>query len=153
MKFLFLIFFSLLIAGCNTENNSGNDNDVNDTNISELTDKYIVAWNSKDSAAIINFFDDNAIVMNDSSIFRGKQEIAKWVGGGVKVLSNIKTNSIKNNSNNNIAYDAGTYSLTITLPDLVLNEKGNYTSAWDKNGNWKITFFHIEDVTKSPDIK
>jgi ketosteroid isomerase-like protein len=74
----------------------------------------------------------------------------------VKVLSNIKTVSSIRDGREDIAYDGGTYSLDLTLPDgTVLKEKGNYSLVWTKqsDGKWKLVLVHIEDVTRLPDIQ
>lgn len=126
-------------------------------NVDSLTAIFLAGWNNKDSAAIMKTIAENAIVMNDSLIHNGHSAIANnWVSGGVKVLSNIKTTSMIMDSDDNIAYSGGSYSLDLTPPGgPVLKEKGNYNLVWKKqqNGEWKLTLIHIEDVTRMPDIK
>jgi len=126
-------------------------------NIDSLTATFVAGWNNKDSAAIMATIAENAIVMNDSLIHNGHSAIAdKWVSGGVKMLSNIQTSSLMKDNDARIAYNGGTYTLDLTPPGgPVLKEKGNYNLVWTKqqNGDWKLTFIHIEDVTRMPDIK
>lgn len=125
-------------------------------NVDSLTANFLAGWNNMDSAAIMNTMADNAIVMNDSLIHSGHKDIAeRWISGGVRVLSNIKTTSVIKNYDQNLAYDAGTYSLDLTPPGgPLLKEKGNYSLIWTKqaNGEWKLTLIHIEDITRMPDI-
>jgi ketosteroid isomerase-like protein len=126
-------------------------------NVDSLNVVFLAGWKNKDSAAIISTIADNAVVMNDSKIHTGISSIAKnWISGGVKVLSNIRTVSSIHEGRGDIAYDGGTYSLDLTLPDgTVLKEKGNYSLVWTKqnNGDWKLVLVHIEDVTRLPDIQ
>lgn len=126
-------------------------------NVDSLTKTFLEGWNNKDSASIMKTIADNAIVMNDSLIHNGRTAIASnWVSGGVKILSNIQTNSLIKDIDQQIAYDGGTYTLDLTPPGgPVLKEKGNYNLVWTKqqNGEWKLTLIHIEDVTRMPDIK
>ena len=113
-------------------------------------------WNRRDSSAIMGTFAPDAIVMNDSLIHKGTSEIAEnWVSGGVKVLSNIQTTSLVQESGGSIAYGGGTYTLDLSIPNgPVLKEKGNYTLTWKKqqDGRWLLTMVHIEDVTRMPDV-
>jgi ketosteroid isomerase-like protein len=119
--------------------------------------EFLAGWNKHDSATIMSTIADNAIVMNDSLIHSGTFAIAQnWVSGGVKVLSNIKTISLIKETNESIAYNGGTYSLDLTPPGgPVLKERGNYSLVWrkQKNGEWKLTLVHIEDITRMPDIR
>jgi ketosteroid isomerase-like protein len=149
------IFLALAIISCNptTENTLS----ANPVNVDSLTAAFLSGWNNKDSAAIMKTIADIAIVMNDSLIHIGHSAIANnWISGGVKVISNIKASSVIHDSDNKIAYDAGTYSLDLTPPGgPVLKEKGNYNLVWTKQetGDWKLTLVHIEDITRMPDIK
>ena len=152
-----LTFFlgSLFIISCNQPTNKSTE--TVSVNVDSLTSTFIACWNNKDSAAIMNTIAENVIFMNDSLIHNGHKAIAdRWVSGGVKVLSNIKTVSVIKNNDNHLAYDGGTYSLDLTPPGgPVLKEKGNYSLVWTKQqeGNWKLTLVHIEDITRMPDIK
>jgi ketosteroid isomerase-like protein len=157
MKNLLLFSLLVLLIGCNqTASETGDaSQSISLVDVDSLNADFLAGWNNHDSAAIMNIFAEYAIVFNDSLLHKGKQEIAdRWVSGGVKVLGNIKTHSALHNINGNIAYDAGTYTLDITLPDVVLKEKGNYSLVWEKRYNdWKLAMVHIEDVTQMPDVK
>ena len=159
MKNLFLLMLCIAMISCNQSPDKSKANMDTNTpvNVDSLNAVFLAGWNNKDSASIMKTLAGNAIVMNDALIHNGKDSIAKnWISGGVKVLSNIKTNSSIKKGDENIAYDAGTYSLDLTPPGgSVLKEKGNYTLVWTKqdNGDWLLTLVHIEDVTRLPDIK
>lgn len=152
-----LIFFLALVTVISCNQTTEKSTLTPSVEVDSLTATFLAGWNNKDSVAIMKTIAGNAIVMNDSIIHNGHSAIAnKWVSGGVKVLSNIRTSSIIKDSDNKIAYDGGTYSLDLTPPGgPVLKEKGNYNLVWTKqqNGEWKLTLIHIEDITRMPDIK
>lgn len=157
-SFLFLLANALLFS-CNP----GNTNPVvppthtSMVNVDSLNALFLSGWNNKDSVAIMSTLSLDAVVMNDSLIHTGTDAIAsKWVSGGIKVLSNIKTSSVVKNTSDKLAYDGGTYTLDLTIPNgPVLKEKGNYSLVWTRqdDGRWLLTLVHIEDVTRLPDIK
>ena len=158
MKYLLFILVLLLNFGCNKEaqrtgHNQSSDNIVN---VDSLNAVFLAGWNNKDSAAIMATLAPNAVVMNDSLIHTGKASIAKnWISLGVRVLSKIKASSSIKGSGGNLAYDAGTYTLDLTIPGgPVLKERGNYSLLWTQklDGQWLLTLVHIEDVTRLPDI-
>lgn len=126
-------------------------------NVDSLTAVFLAGWNNKDSAAIVGTLAGNAVVMNDSLIYKGISSISRnWISGGVKVLGNIKTVSTIREAKEDMAFDGGTYSLDLTLPGgTVLKEKGNYSLVWIKEDDktWKLVLVHIEDVTRLPDIQ
>lgn len=150
---LFLTLSILVSCNPTTEESSS----TTPVNVDSLTATFLAGWNNKDSVAIMKTIADNAIVMNDSLIHSGINAIAQnWVSGGVKVLGNIKTTSLIQETSESIAYNGGTYSLDLTPPGgPVLKEKGNYSLVWSKqkNGEWKLTLVHIEDITRMPDIR
>ncbi len=159
MRYLLLLILSLCLMSCNQQNNSNVDENLEETSVDvdSLNAEFVGGWNQKDSAAIINTIAEDAIVMNDSLIHKGKNEIAKnWISGGVKVLSNIRTHSLISDAGGKLAYDGGTYTLDLNPPGgPLLKERGIYSLIWNKrnDGNWKLKLIHIEDVTRLPDIK
>ncbi len=155
MKTIIILISTLFLVSCEVkvyESNSDGEKSMVDS----LTHQFLSGWNNHDSVAIMNTIAEDAIVMNDSLIHSGSYSIAQnWVSGGTRVLSNIKTTSLTKGRSESIAYDAGTYSLDLTPPGgLLLKEKGNYSLIWKKqsNGFWKLSFIHIEDITRMPDI-
>jgi ketosteroid isomerase-like protein len=159
MKYLICLFCLIALISCspNAEKTPADQPLSKSVGIDSLNGIFVAAWNAKDSAAIMATLASNAIVMNDSLIHSGKEAIAKnWISGGVKVLSNVKTSSTISDQGDKIAYDAGTYSLDLSIPNgPVLKEKGNYSLVWTKqsDGLWLLTMVHIEDVTRLPDVR
>ncbi len=125
--------------------------------VDSLNAVFLVGWNKKDSSTIMSTLALDAVVMNDSLIHTGKDAIAKnWVSGGVKVLSNVVTKSSIQKASGDLAYDGGTYTLDLTIPNgPTLKERGNYSLVWTRQPDqqWLLTLVHIEDVTRLPDVQ
>lgn len=159
MKVLLPLLAITLLFSCNSNNTKVPEHSsiTSNVNVDSLNALFLTGWNNKDSAAIMSTLAPDAVVMNDSLIHIGTEAIAgNWVSGGIKVLGNIKTNSFVKNTSDKLAYDGGTYTLDLTIPNgPVLKEKGNYSLVWTRqdDGLWLLTLVHIEDVTRMPDIK
>ena len=155
-KCILLVVYCILFGlACNEKTNQPNHPFT--VNVDSLNQIFLAGWNKKDSTAIMQTIANDAIVMNDSLVHKGRETIAgNWVSGGVKVLGNIQTKSLVQGSNGEIAYDGGSYSLNLTIPaGPVLKEKGNYSMVWNRqpDGQWQLVLIHIEDITRMPDIK
>jgi len=158
-KILILIMLPMAFISCkeNKEVIIEKEIIVDKVNVDSLSKVFVDSWNAGDSAAIMATMASNCIVMNDSVIHNGADAIAAgWVSGGVKVLSNIAVSSMQKGSSALVAYDAGTYSLDLTIPNgPKLKEKGNYSLAWERqeDKSWKLTMVHIEDITRMPNVE
>ena len=158
MQNYILLILGLIITSCRPQPvQQQQDHVSNPINVDSLSVLFLAGWNAQDSVAIMNSIADDAVVMNDSLVHTGTKAIAeRWVSGGVRVLSNIRTISSIREANESIAYDGGTYSLDLTPPGgPTLKERGNYSLVWTRqqSGEWKLTLIHIEDVTRLPDIQ
>lgn len=155
----FHLLFLIAIFGCVQQNKNEKEPSsvVSPVKVDSLNALFLAGWNNKDSAVIMSTMAPDAVVMNDSLIHTGTEAIAaNWVSGGIRVLGNIKTTSVVKSASDRLAYDGGTYSLDLTIPNgPVLKERGNYSLVWTKqtDGRWLLTLVHIEDVTRLPDIK
>jgi ketosteroid isomerase-like protein len=155
---LFLLTFVIAVS-CQSpgHNKTESTSLLTGVNVDSLNAVFLTGWNKRDSASIMATLAPTAVVMNDSLIHTGTAAIAaNWVSGGVKVLSNIVTTSVVQESSGHIAYDAGTYTLDLTIPNgPVLKERGNYNLIWTKqpDDQWLLTLVHIEDVTRMPDFQ
>ena len=159
IKHITLLLISISLLACTPRGGTNSENLPSGTsiNVDSLREEFLSGWNTRDSAAIMHTISANAVVMNDSLVHRGHEAIGKnWISGGVKVLSNIQTTSLIRESCEDIAYDGGTYTLDLTLPNgIVLKERGNYSLVWARQagGEWKLTLVHIEDITRLPDVR
>lgn len=152
MKQLFILSTVLIMIGCNNTTNTTPT--TTEVNVDSLTSVFVSVWNKKDSAAVVNAMAEDAIVINDSVIYKGQSAIASdWVSGGLKVLGNIAVFPLKKNSDDKIAYGGGTYTGDLAIPGgPVLKETGNYSFGWTKqpDGEWKLTLIHIDLVSRKP---
>jgi ketosteroid isomerase-like protein len=149
MKSLLILSVCVVIAGCNRRIA---DKESKIISVDSLNAMFVDSWNKKDSVTAMRIIAENAVVMNDSLMYKGVNEISKkWISSGIKVVSNIKTVSVVKGEKESIAYDGGTYSLDLTIPGgPVLQEKGNYSFVWTKTNqaDWKLTVIHIEDISR-----
>jgi ketosteroid isomerase-like protein len=158
MKILLLLTALATVLSCKEPSQppSGEFTSVG-VRIDSLNAIFLAGWNKKDSTAIMSTLAVDAVVMNDSLIHQGKEAIAKnWVSGGIKVLSNVATKSSIQKASGDLAYDGGTYSLDLTIPNgPTLKERGNYSLVWTRQPDqqWLLTLVHIEDVTRLPDVQ
>ena len=159
MKNLIILISCVAMAGCNQHADKSQVTGVENKliNVDSLNAVFVASWNNKDTMAAVNIMADNAIVMNDSLIHNGANEIANnWIRGGIKVISNIKTVSLIKDANENMAYDGGTYSLDLTIQGgPIIEEKGHYSFVWTKQDNedWKLTLIHLENTSRVPITK
>ncbi|NOT73747.1 MAG: hypothetical protein HOP08_02380 [Cyclobacteriaceae bacterium] len=157
MRNILILLVCIAIISCNQQTDKKGGSDQKLVDVDSLNSVFVASWNNKDSVAAVSIIADNAIVMNDTLLHNGINEIAKnWISGGLKVISNIKTVSSTKGASESVAFDGGTYSLDLTIPGgPFLKEKGNYSFVWtktDKN-EWKLTLIHIEDVSRMPNVK
>jgi len=152
-QFLFFLTASFLFVACNDtkgkETNPGQPTAETNVDIAALNKNFDAAWNAKDSAKIVGMMDDDVKLLNAKEVLSGKNELAaKWVSHSLPVASNLKTNVVSSDAGTQLAYEAGTFALDVTLP----NQKpfpatGNYTFIWKKqaDNSWKIHLIQIED--------
>jgi len=149
MKTLILFFVLATVISCTSQ--PGTKISTAPVNVDSLTAEFVASWNNKDSAAIVKAIAQDAVLLNDSLVYKGHFQIAdNWISGGVKVVSNLKTSCLSKESDNRIAYSAGTYTHDLSFPGgPVYKINGNYNFAWTKqpDDKWKISFIHIEDLT------
>jgi ketosteroid isomerase-like protein len=147
-----IVAFIALIGLLSCASKSDSNTPTAPVNLDSLASAFNAGWNNKDSGAISKAIADDAILMTDSLVYRGLPEISKnWISGGVRVVSNLKTSPIIQDSDLEIAYSAGTYKHDLTLPGAgVFKINGNYNFAWKKqtDGAWRLTFIHLEDLSR-----
>lgn len=157
MKPLLLLAAFAFLISCKEQHQTSEELTSVGVSVDSLNAVFLAGWNKKDSAAIMSTLAPDAVVMNDSLIHTGKDAIAKnWVSGGIKVLSNIATKSSIQKASGDLAYDGGTYTLDLTIPNgPTLKERGNYSLVWTRQPDqqWLLTLVHIEDVTRLPDVQ
>ena len=153
MKKLALIILSAVsLTACNQS--TGSENIASETSIAiaavdSLNIAFDEAWNKKDSAAVVALLADDVILISGRGIMRGKDEVAKnFVSSQMPVTSNLKSKKEREDASADLGYQAGTWSLTVTVPDQAPFEStGNYNFACKKgaDGNWRLSVMSLED--------
>ncbi|MBD2702174.1 nuclear transport factor 2 family protein [Spirosoma sp. BT702] len=148
MKTTKLILYTLLSAalftGCVKQEEA--------VNIQALNQQFIGAWNSKNSDQIISFLAEDVHFLQGETHFRGKSEVAeKWVRATLPSLNDLKTNVVSSATDNQTAYEAGTFSVDV-LPETGQQTRGygegNFILLWKKGTDnaWKLSYAQLEDL-------
>lgn len=152
--------FSLLcllagIAACTTTSSSADSAKVADTNagvsseaqsrsdIEKIRSGWKDAASNKDSTAVANYYADDAVMaVSEAPVAEGKAAIEKTLG---RMVNATKINSIDSKQlvvSGDEAYDYGTYSQTVMMPNgKTADQSGYYVVTLHKgsDGVWKIT--------------
>jgi ketosteroid isomerase-like protein len=98
--------------------------------------------NAQDWKGDLALYAEDAILMppNQEAV-QGKAPIQAWMGA-YPPISNLQEESLEIVGQGNLAYDRGTYSMTVThVGAAPLEDHGKYLTIWRKqaNGSWKIS--------------
>lgn len=121
-------------------------------NIQELNQQFISAWNSKNADKVISLLGEDVHFLQGEVHFQGKSEVAdKWVRETMGTISDLKTNVVSSGTGENIAYEAGTFSVDVLPagPDQPYGVgEGNFMLLWKKSeeGEWKLHYAQLEDL-------
>lgn len=119
-----------------------------------LMASFTEAWNRDDSAALLNMFTDDVIMMAGETTLSGKKEMAEqWLSWHLPITNNLQVEAIRNSAGGDMAFSAGTWKLDVTVPgEPVTSSSGNYVFVWKKAGGkaWKLAVVNIEDVSGAP---
>ena len=122
----------------------------NKINVQDLTKQFINAWNNRDSARIDSFLAQDVQFIQADNHFSGKNDVTqKWVRETLPSIGNLRTSSISSNSDNQTAYEGGTFSVDVVTPDQPnAFGEGNYFFLWKKqpDNSWKISYIQLEDL-------
>lgn len=113
----------------------------------EAIDNWTVAWNSNDPSQIQALTADDAVVVIDGHEMP-KDSIASFIQEGGSIMKNLKTTSLKKGSNENFAYDTGTYTHTYTT-DTTQQYQGSYTFIWERTNDeseWRVKAMNITNA-------
>ena len=98
--------------------------------------------NAQDWKGDLALYTEDAILMppNQAAV-QGKAPIQAWMGA-YPPISNLQEESLEIEGQGNLAYDRGTYSMTVTHVGAAATEDhGKYLTIWRKqaDGSWKIS--------------
>ncbi len=103
------------------------------------------AARAKDAAAFTSFYADDAVLLLEASPdFTGKAAIGATIGGMMQdpnFAMSFETSSIVVARSGDIAYERGSYELTMSDPNQQpAMQRGNYVVVWGKqaDGTWKV---------------
>lgn len=158
-KLTFLLLAALSWTAC--KQSTGNENPLSKNEsaavaaIDSANNAFDAAWNKKDSAAVVAMFANDVIMLAGNNVMKGKEELSKhFVSSNMPVTGDLKVKKDRIDASGDLGYEAGTWSLTVTLPGKApFEQTGNYNFVWKKDAdkNWKISVISMEDhdpVTK-----
>ncbi|MFH1121234.1 MAG: DUF4440 domain-containing protein [Bacteroidota bacterium] len=137
------MLFSLIAAGmlfsCNRPSTETKDTKPP---IDSLVANWANGWNSHDSAAVRNLFEDDALLTDDQLIANGIDEIAaKMISPHIHLVHNFTSSKLQEWVSGDRAGYSGTYEIEIVInEEVVAKPKGVFTVNWRKTGTgeWKI---------------
>ncbi|ARS34289.1 YybH family protein [Pontibacter actiniarum] len=143
-RYLSILFFAVVLSSCTQQKEA--------VNIQRLNQEFISAWNNDDPEKVISFLADDVQFIQGETHFNGKSEVAnKWVKDTYPTISDLKTNVVSTGADEQIAYEAGTFSVDV-LPSgtdqLHGIGEGNFILLWKKgaDGNWKLSYAQLEGL-------
>jgi uncharacterized protein (TIGR02246 family) len=129
--------------------------------IRAVNKEWQAAAQAKDAAKFTSFYaDDATLMLEDSPDFRTPSVIRENLGGMFQdpnFALSFAEDKITVARSGDIAYDTGSYALTVTGPDKKpTTENGHYVVVWQKgaDGTWKVAIdAPISDPTPAPAAK
>lgn len=156
MKLLKLIpLFALLIfASCDNPNRKTDDREEmaeeNYTNPDEMNRNWIEAWNTNQPDSLESMTADDAVLLMEGGEMYNRDSISSWYKNGAAMMKDLKTNVEIKNSNDHMAYEAGTYSHGNKNDSIGRTYEGTYVVIWERDSlDWKVKVMSITD--KAPD--
>lgn len=150
--FLFLAATLLWTAckpGTDSDNSAVMDESESIASLDSMNRAFEAAWNRKDSAAVVDMFADDIIMISGKGIWKGKAELAgNFVSRNMPVANDLKIKKEKTDASGNLGYETGAWSLRAKLPDQPeFDQTGNHTFIWKKDQmkNWKLSVMDMED--------
>jgi ketosteroid isomerase-like protein len=108
----------------------------------DQTDRSMKMMIAKDWKGDLDLYAEDAIQMPPNQVaVQGKAAILAW-DEAFPPFSNFQEKSLEVEGQGNMAYDRGTYSMTVTLAGKEpIEEHGKYLTIWRKqaDGSWKIS--------------
>ena len=101
-----------------------------------IRDEYLRAYNEHDIDAVLALYADDAVLLSEASVFRGKSEIRKWVQFAIEQGSVLESiTPIREQSSDTLAYGTG-QTKRLVGKEVHL---GRYLLVLEKkNGRWRI---------------
>jgi ketosteroid isomerase-like protein len=151
-KIAFIILASLSWTACKQTTGSetaASKNEKAISSVDSLNRAFDAAWNKKDSVAVISMLADDVILISGRKLMKGKNEVNKnFISTQMPVAGNLRIKKERVDASGDVGIEAGTWMLTITVPNKAPFETtGNYSFACKKDteGKWKFSVLSMED--------
>ncbi|MBF8248532.1 MAG: hypothetical protein HW374_1332 [Bacteroidetes bacterium] len=140
---LVLAVASLLLASCGSPQP---DMTALKKTIEEYNAASIEAMKSGNSDKVLTYYTEDAMEMAPNmAMFKGKAAIkdfqAQMAKSGMKI-NDAKFTSVDIDAGGKVAYEVGTYEMTMTMGNAPsMNDKGKYIAIWklQEDGSWKVS--------------
>lgn len=109
-------------------------------------DAFVAAWNGSDPAALDGFFTDDAVVVDDTMTYTGRQQIREqWLASNVAVVSNLQVHDVRWEPSGSDYRATGHYTMRVTLPDTAMDVSGRFEDTWTRgaDGQWRVRSMNI----------
>ncbi len=142
-KLIYILAFTAVLSSCTK---------TEKVDVQALNKEFINAWNDRNSDKLIDMMAEDVDFVQGEVHYSGKSEVSdKWVRETLGTISGLRTNVVSSGADNEIAYEAGTFSVDVLPagPDQPYGEgEGNFMLLWkkDKEGNWKLSYAQLEDL-------
>jgi len=132
---------ALALAGCAGHATRADE----ESTIHDLIVDWSAAAGAKDAAKFVSFYADDAVLMlEDAPDMRGIAALRDGIVGLMQDPNfhlSFHADEVEVARSRDLAYETGTYSLTMTGPDgKPMKEAGHYVVVWAKqaDGTWKV---------------
>ncbi len=104
--------------------------------VDSLVANWANGWNSQDSAAVRNLFEDDALLTDNRLIATGIEEIAtRMISPNIHLVRNFTSSGLQEWTTDDRAGYTGTYEIEIVVnEEVVAKPKGVFTLNWRKTG-------------------
>jgi ketosteroid isomerase-like protein len=139
---LILAVASLLLVSCGSPQP---DMAALKKTVDEYNAASIDAMKSGNSDKVLSYYTDDAMEMAPNMpMFKGKAAIKDFQNQMAKMakITDVKFTTVELNAGGKIAYEVGTYEMTMTMGDgQAINDKGKYIVLWkhQEDGSWKVS--------------
>jgi len=112
------------------------------TAIRQADESDMKMMNAKDWKGDLNLYEENAVELPpNQAALQGKSAILAW-DEAFPPFSNFREQSLEIEGQGDLAYDRGTYSITMTPPGATpIEDHGKYLTIWHKqaDGLWRVS--------------
>jgi len=112
-----------------------------DPAIAKRSAEMTTAFNAKDAAKVGALYEQDAVLMPpNQALIKGRAAIEAWFKGGFdEGFSNLRLAPFRTEVSGDLAYVAGTYTISSKMPSGPFEDRGKYIEVWKRSaGQWRI---------------